>query len=1055
MAPLSRSRTLLVLGIALGLSSTATAQSPQPAPASTITVVKDTAGAQLHVDGQPFFIKGMNWGYMPIGQNYRYSLWTQPDSFIETVLHREMAMLRDLGVNSIRQYDDIPPKWVEWIFERYGIRTMVNPLFGRYGLTINGVWTPTVDYSNPQHRAAILEQTLASAQRFAKVPGVLMFMLGNENNYGLHWSSFEIEALPAEEQGSARATHLYTLFGEAIDAIHATAPGIPVAICNGDLQYLDLVAQHAGQMDLFGTNVYRGASARDLYARVQQELGVPIFYSEFGADAFDAKNQVEDSITQARYVRSQWEDIYENAYGHGVGNAIGGYQFQWSDGWWKHKQTENLDIHDPTASWPNGGYVEDYVEGRNNMNEEWFGITAKGKPDADGHFYVYPRPAYSTLQQAWTLDPYAATTTQAVIDAHFAAIDPGAGALRYHTDRNAAQGADRTDAWVMGMRLDLTGTASEDSTREGVGKQRLDYDHGESLYVDLGMSPADSLQVRASVNVLGNVAQNPIDRLSYETRAGKLLSSPETAVVPATSADEDTRTLAEEALGEERVRLYQAEGKWEHDLFRLHAYYRVGHFHWGYKGDFFGLYREAFYGENIDIYDAAVPIGTEIEGKGALEGLSIAGGPQVYWGANPAVFVRYGHALGKTQATFIHQEDLAAQGAAAANRAIPQLVTRKTTLHLARNLGALHVDLGGIVAGTDRLGMSYVDPRPAAEGLSYQDTGVHLLEDKIQWVDTLGTKAKLSLETGRTHAYLQGAVRGLVADGGPDATTTFTGWTLKDGGQGNGLQALGGVALDFGKFQIAPNFLAQKPWVGPLPSIPSTFDNATGWYYPGTAARNAIDDPFVVTGNRETLAGELLLVWDPTPATWFWAWDNPLHEDAPIALAADFVYRHQPTSRDAAFGFLETGELFAFSAAPPPSDIWNVTLTMLARPGPAHRVQVGATHGQDQSTGDDARLVERTVVNLDWWWNTTALKTSFHWNDWGPYDFHRTFNLTFPFQSRVDLSTGVRGFALEDHGTRLGLRLKYRTFDENSPDPLLFGVGAHQFELFSYLSLRM
>ena len=143
-----------------------------------------------------------------------------------------------------------------------------------------------------------------------------------------------------------------------------------MAIANGDLGFLDVIAEEVPNLDIFGTNVYRGKNGRDLYQRVQDTLDVPVVYTEFGADAFDAAAGQEDSLTQAYYVEAQWLDIYNHTYaGPGVGNAIGGYVFQWSDGWWKYKQTENLDIQDANASWPNAGYAEDFVEGRNNMNE--------------------------------------------------------------------------------------------------------------------------------------------------------------------------------------------------------------------------------------------------------------------------------------------------------------------------------------------------------------------------------------------------------------------------------------------------------------------------------------------------------------------------------------------------------------------------------------------------------------------------------------------------------------------------------------------------------------
>ena len=54
-------------------------------------------------------------------------------------------------------------------------------------------------------------------------------------------------------------------------------------------------------------------------------------------------------------------------------------------------------------------------------------------------------------------------------------------------------------------------------------------------------------------------------------------------------------------------------------------------------------------------------------------------------------------------------------------------------------------------------------------------------------------------------------------------------------------------------------------------------------------------------------------------------------------------------------------------------------------------------------------------------------------NDWGPFDYHRDFNLTFPLQLMADISTEIGKpdwFMLP--GTRIGLRGMWRSLDQFS-----------------------
>ncbi|MDH3215502.1 MAG: hypothetical protein OEN01_04315, partial [Candidatus Krumholzibacteria bacterium] len=72
-------------------TATTWAQGATPAP-TTVRVVSGASGAKLQVDGRDFMVFGMNWDYFPIGTNYAYSLWTQPDAVIEAALAREMPL---------------------------------------------------------------------------------------------------------------------------------------------------------------------------------------------------------------------------------------------------------------------------------------------------------------------------------------------------------------------------------------------------------------------------------------------------------------------------------------------------------------------------------------------------------------------------------------------------------------------------------------------------------------------------------------------------------------------------------------------------------------------------------------------------------------------------------------------------------------------------------------------------------------------------------------------------------------------------------------------------
>ncbi|MGB2153462.1 MAG: glycoside hydrolase family 2 TIM barrel-domain containing protein, partial [Flavobacteriaceae bacterium] len=159
--------------------------------AGNVVVQNKNNQLKLVVDGKDFMVNGMNWDYFPRGTNYSFNFWNQSDDFIIAALDSEMGLLKNMGVNTIRTYTGIQPRWVQYIYENYGIHTILNHSFGRYGLTLDGTWVAVTDYSNPAVKELLMSEITALAEEFKNTPGLLMFLLGNENNYGLFWAGAE------------------------------------------------------------------------------------------------------------------------------------------------------------------------------------------------------------------------------------------------------------------------------------------------------------------------------------------------------------------------------------------------------------------------------------------------------------------------------------------------------------------------------------------------------------------------------------------------------------------------------------------------------------------------------------------------------------------------------------------------------------------------------------------------------------------------------------------------------------------------------------------------
>ena len=1019
----------------------------QALAADVVTTYKDENGWKLQVNGSDYYIKGVVWGYTPRNENYTYNLWKEPDDFVRKVLDYEFGMMKAAGVNTIRSFATIPPQWVTYIYQEFGIRTVINPLMGRYGYTVGGRWVPQTDYSDVLTRSTLKTDMLEIVDKYKNVPGVLMFAFGNESNYALEWSaSFEIENLPVGERQAEKAKYLYTLFNEVIESGKRIDSNHPFTIVNGDLQYIDLIAEYCKSLDLLGTNVYRGRGFTDMWKVVQEKLDLPLVFMEFGSDAFNAREFTEDQQSQAIYLKDQWQEMYNKSYGNGEeGNSIGGFVFEWRDEWWKYKQTENLDIHDRNASWANGGYQFDYVDGKNNMNEEWFGITRLGKANSDGVYTAEPRMAYDVMSQVWSMDPY--TYKKDALNQSFNDIDMEYLVLK--SDVRALKSElkeDKQKLRLSGGRLEtklILQGYEEDIHRDG--EDGLDFQHGEMLFLDFEFQPTEKISGQASVNILAGVPDEYME-ISYGMR-GETVTVLQVEELPDTG---EQILVPVEVDDRDRVEIYDFNATYQNDGFDLTTFYHVPRYHWKYEGDYFGLLREAtdIDGPNgMDIWNSKAPSGAEFVGKQSLQGLKVVGGNEIYWGANPKVILKYENRIGNIDYAFIHSEDVARAGDSSTATAATTPQTRATTLYAKTNFPKFAnstLEVGGIAAASEKWNDEYT-----------RYDGGQIRIEEVDRSDSLGIKATYSFDLfnlGR--AYLGGNYSGIIADGGEPLVEFGT--RLPYSEYGNKKEIEGGLMMTFGDgghHMLYPRFLYRENLIDANPLIPPSA-NGDGTINPGVNPRNTDDDPFAVLDNREARAAEIIYTYDPTGATNFYDWDNDLREDAKVAFNLGGLYTQYRSPTDAYLFFFDpTNENVPFQEGLSDADVWEVWSRIVFNPSSRARFITRLLAGHQQSDGSpeggtrtfyeaEAKMVYDRRHILEGYVKKDA---------WGLYDYYQQFNITYPWQYKLDYSYLLDDKRDEKSSSKVGLRALFRTVDKDSPaGEYMDGDNDYTFETILY-----
>lgn len=374
---------------------------------------------QLFVDGKPFMMKAIayaptaigkspNDGYDPnngwaksdLNKNGKadgpYDSWVdknknnQQDPDEKAV--GDFQLMKEMGVNTMRLYHHAGDKeLMRSLYKDYGINVIMGDMLGMYAAGSKADWYKGTDYTNPEHLENMRQSVREMVNDYKDEPYVLMWVLGNESNYG-EVGDPDPKSFKAGLGSNAKAqpdAH-YKFVNEVAAMIKSMDPTRPVVFSNGEVVTIDILCKYSSNIDVFGTNVYRGAMGfgRSFWQDSRDFMDKPVLFTEYGCPAYYAgKDQDFAEEKQLEYHQGNWEDILNNSAGYGYGNAIGGVAFEFVDEWWKtglppkFLATDHDTVGDFIAAFPDGW-----------MHEEWLGVASQG----DGKHSPYLRQLRKT-----------------------------------------------------------------------------------------------------------------------------------------------------------------------------------------------------------------------------------------------------------------------------------------------------------------------------------------------------------------------------------------------------------------------------------------------------------------------------------------------------------------------------------------------------------------------------------------------------------------------------------------------------------------------------------
>ena len=296
----------------------------------------------LYIDEQPYFIRGIN--YCGLDNDLRNTPLKQ--------VEKDIQLLKDLNVNTIRVFADIPHETLDLFYKNNIFVIMEINNGGAYA----GSWT---DFSSQEELHRYIDEALDQVKRDKKHPAIIMWCLWNDGPFG------------PETVNKYSREDMEKWLGALAAAVKAEDPERPITCANmPGCYYDDLGAEF---LDILGFNNYAGLHGASEYTHSVTERAFDKL-AEFGK-----KHKKPIIITESGYSTIMGEELQGKVIRSLVDAA--------------RRRTAGICIFQFADQWAKGGDPEV----QNDHIEEYWGIIKADRIPKSGYYAL--KEAYKQIKE--------------------------------------------------------------------------------------------------------------------------------------------------------------------------------------------------------------------------------------------------------------------------------------------------------------------------------------------------------------------------------------------------------------------------------------------------------------------------------------------------------------------------------------------------------------------------------------------------------------------------------------------------------------------------------